>query len=194
MPHSTDFCSIPDALAELKAGRMIVLVDDEHRENEGDLVMAAEAVTPEAVNFMIRHACGRLCVAMSPGRTPTGSGWNSCPASHLDPAATPFTHNFDARHGVTTGISAVRPLPHDSGVRRPDERPARPRPRQGPHGRPRSPGPAACWSGPGTPRAASTCAGSPGFREVGGHLRGPQRRRHDGPPAGPARSSATSTA
>ena len=58
------FCPIDEALAELKAGRMVVLVDDEHRENEGDVIMAAEAITPEAVNFMIRHACGRLCVSM----------------------------------------------------------------------------------------------------------------------------------
>ena len=53
-------CSIEEALAELRAGRMIVLVDDEYRENEGDLVIAAEHVTPEAINFMVRHACGLL--------------------------------------------------------------------------------------------------------------------------------------
>ncbi|HJZ58156.1 MAG TPA: 3,4-dihydroxy-2-butanone-4-phosphate synthase, partial [Gemmataceae bacterium] len=59
------FSTIDEALEELRAGRMIVLVDDEHRENEGDLVMAAQAVTPQAINFIIRHACGRLCVPMS---------------------------------------------------------------------------------------------------------------------------------
>jgi 3,4-dihydroxy 2-butanone 4-phosphate synthase / GTP cyclohydrolase II len=100
-----DFCRIDEALAELQAGRMIVLVDDEHRENEGDLVMAAEAVTPEAVNFMVRQACGRLCVSFSQehaGRL----GLTLLPGVHLDPTATPFTHNFDARSGITTGISA----------------------------------------------------------------------------------------
>lgn len=100
------FHSIDEALAELRAGRMIVLVDDEYRENEGDLVMAAEAITPDAVNFMIRHACGRLCVAMS---RPNADrlGLSLLPGVHLDPTATPFTHNFDARHGITTGISAA---------------------------------------------------------------------------------------
>jgi len=100
------FDSIEIGLSELRAGRMIVLVDDEHRENEGDLVMAAEAVTPEAVNFMIRQACGRLCVAMSPPQA-RRLNLDLLPGVHLDPTATPFTHNFDARLGVTTGISAA---------------------------------------------------------------------------------------
>ncbi len=99
------FCSIDDALAELRAGRMIVLVDDEHRENEGDLVMPAETITPAAVNFIIRHACGRLCVPMSKAIADQ-LGLELLPGLELDPAATPFTRNFDARHGVTTGISA----------------------------------------------------------------------------------------
>src|SRR4051794_21257546 len=99
------FCAIEEALDELRAGRMIVLVDDEHRENEGDLVLAAESITPQAVNFIIRHACGRLCVPMS---RPVADqlGLELLPGLELDPSATPFTRNFDARHGVTTGISA----------------------------------------------------------------------------------------
>lgn len=106
MSHRTaaGFCTIDDALAELTAGRMIVLVDDEQRENEGDLVMAAEHVTPAAVNFIVRQA-GRPCVAMSPANA-TRLGLELLPGVHLDPTATPFTHNFDARDGVTTGISA----------------------------------------------------------------------------------------
>ena len=106
MPRSAEgFCTIDAAIDELRAGRMIVLVDDEHRENEGDLVMAAEAVTPAAINFMIRHACGRLCVSFS---RPNAErlGLELLPGINLDPTATPFTHNFDARFGVTTGISA----------------------------------------------------------------------------------------
>ena len=108
MSHRTpagEFCAIEEALDELRAGRMIVLVDDEYRENEGDLVTAAQHVTPAAVNFMIRHACGRLCVAMS---RPNADrlGLDLLPGVNLDPGATPFTHNFDARFGVTTGISA----------------------------------------------------------------------------------------
>lgn len=106
MPHPDQgFCSIDDALDELRAGRMVVLVDDEHRENEGDLVAAAESITPAAVNFMIRHACGRLCVSFSKANADR-LGLELLPGVNLDPAATPFTHNFDARHGVGTGISA----------------------------------------------------------------------------------------
>jgi 3,4-dihydroxy 2-butanone 4-phosphate synthase/GTP cyclohydrolase II len=106
MPRSAEgFCTIDTALDDLRAGRMVVLVDDEHRENEGDLVMAAEAMTPAAINFMIRHACGRLCVSFS---RPNAErlGLELLPGVNLDPTATPFTHNFDARFGVTTGISA----------------------------------------------------------------------------------------
>ena len=107
MPQCTTagFCSIEEALDELRAGRMIVLVDDEHRENEGDVVMPAEKITPQAVNFIIRHACGRLCVPMS---KPVADqlGLELLPGLELDPSATPFTRNFDARFGVTTGISA----------------------------------------------------------------------------------------
>lgn len=99
------FCSIEEALEELRAGRMIVLVDDEQRENEGDLVMAAQFITPHAINFMIRQACGRLCVAMSQ-QNADRLGLELLPGVNLDPTATPFTHNFDARAGITTGISA----------------------------------------------------------------------------------------
>src|SRR5438105_9194202 len=103
-PHD-GFCTIEEAIAELRAGRMVVLVDDEHRENEGDLVIPAEKVTPEVVNFMMRHACGMVCLAMSPA---------VCDRMHLepmagasaDPKATPLTQKFDARTGITTGISA----------------------------------------------------------------------------------------
>jgi 3,4-dihydroxy 2-butanone 4-phosphate synthase/GTP cyclohydrolase II len=99
------FCPIDEALDELRAGRMIVLVDDEQRENEGDLVMPAEAITPAAVNFIIRNACGRLCVPMNRA-VANQLGLELLPGLELDPTATPFTHNFDARYGVSTGISA----------------------------------------------------------------------------------------
>ena len=106
MPHTDDgFCSIEDALTDLRNGRMIILVDDEHRENEGDLVVAAEHATPEAINFMMRNACGMVCLAMAPAL---------CDRLHLEPMAgasvdskvTPLTQKFDARTGITTGISA----------------------------------------------------------------------------------------
>lgn len=106
MPGTTEgFCSIEEAIADLREGKMVVLVDDEHRENEGDVVIAAEKITPQAVNFMVRHACGRLCLAMSPPMCDR-VGLTLLPGVNLDPSATPFTHNFDARHGITTGISA----------------------------------------------------------------------------------------
>src|ERR671924_1912964 len=77
MPNRGEgFCTIDEALAELRAGRMVVLVDDEFRENEGDLVIAADKVTPEAINFMVRNACGLLCLAMSP---------EICERLHLEP-------------------------------------------------------------------------------------------------------------
>src|SRR5437660_7230311 len=102
--HS-DFCTIDEAMAELRAGRMIVLVEDEYRENEGDLIIAAERATPENINFMMHNACGMVCLAMSPA---------ICDRLHLEPMAssrsypnaTPLTVKFDARTGVTTGISA----------------------------------------------------------------------------------------
>jgi 3,4-dihydroxy 2-butanone 4-phosphate synthase/GTP cyclohydrolase II len=100
-----NFCSIEEALEELRQGRMIVLVDDEHRENEGDLVIAAEKVTPEAINFMLTHGRGILCLALSGG---------ICDRLNLHPQApvnssrmgTAFTVKFDARTGIETGTSA----------------------------------------------------------------------------------------
>src|SRR5439155_1297925 len=103
-PH-TGFCTIEEALAELRAGRMVVLVDDENRENEGDLVVAAEKVTPEAINFMIRNACGLVCLAMSP-EICDRLRLDPLPSHNVDPGATPFTPYIDARHGISTGTSA----------------------------------------------------------------------------------------
>ncbi len=99
------FCPIEEAIEELRAGRMIVLVDDEHRENEGDLVIAAEKATPETINFMLTHGRGILCLAMSN---------EMCDRLHLDPQTsvntsrmgTAFTVKFDARTGIETGTSA----------------------------------------------------------------------------------------
>src|SRR5437868_923993 len=76
-PHE-GFCTIEEALAELRAGHMVILVDDEHRENEGDLVIPAEIVTPDAINFMMRQACGMVCLAMAPA---------ICDRMHLEPMA-----------------------------------------------------------------------------------------------------------
>jgi 3,4-dihydroxy 2-butanone 4-phosphate synthase/GTP cyclohydrolase II len=107
MPHEKDgFCTIDEALAELRAGRMIILVDDEYRENEGDLVIAAEKVSPEAINFMSRNACGLVCLAMS-AEICNRLHLDPLPAHNVDPQATPFTPPIDARSGITTGTSAA---------------------------------------------------------------------------------------
>jgi 3,4-dihydroxy 2-butanone 4-phosphate synthase / GTP cyclohydrolase II len=99
------FCTIDEALDELLAGRMIVRVDDENRENEGDLVIAAEKVTPEAINFMVHHGCGIVCLAMSASICDR-LHLDLQPTNHVDPEATPFTPKIDARRGITTGTSA----------------------------------------------------------------------------------------
>jgi len=104
-PGTEGFCTVEEALEELRAGRMIVLVDDENRENEGDLVLAAEKATPEAINFMMRNACGMFCLAMSPAICDR-LNLDIMPGAHVDPSATPLTLKIDARTGITTGISA----------------------------------------------------------------------------------------
>jgi 3,4-dihydroxy 2-butanone 4-phosphate synthase / GTP cyclohydrolase II len=100
-----NLCSVEEAAEELRAGRMIVLVDDEFRENEGDLVIAAEMVTPETINFMMRNACGLVCLAMAP-HICERLGLEPLPGSNLDAQATPFTPYIDARTCITTGTSA----------------------------------------------------------------------------------------
>jgi 3,4-dihydroxy 2-butanone 4-phosphate synthase/GTP cyclohydrolase II len=100
------FTDVPGALAEIRAGRMVVVVDDEDRENEGDLTLAAEHVTPEAINFMARYGRGLICLTLTEER-----------ADHLrlfpmtlqnsSRFGTAFTETIEAREGVTTGISAA---------------------------------------------------------------------------------------
>jgi len=100
------FATIPEVLAEIRRGKMIILCDDEDRENEGDLCMAAEKVTPEAITFMARFGCGLICMPMLP--------------EHLEQLALPlmvthntsqrgtaFTVSIDAREGITTGVSSA---------------------------------------------------------------------------------------
>lgn len=96
---------IPEILEELQQGRIIVLVDDEDRENEGDLVIAAEYATPEAINFMATHARGLICLALTPERI---HQLNLPPmtSDNTSPFDTAFHVSIEARTGVTTGISA----------------------------------------------------------------------------------------
>ena len=97
---------ITEIVAELKAGRMVILVDEEDRENEGDLVMAAEHVTPEAINFMVKHARGLVCLTLTPGRCEQ-LGLKQMVSDNQTPHGTAFTVSIEAAEGVTTGISAA---------------------------------------------------------------------------------------
>jgi len=97
--------STEEIIAEIKAGRMVVLVDEEDRENEGDLVMAAEFVTPEAINFMIRHARGLVCLTLTADRCRQLDLPLMVSANKLS-LGTNFPVSIEAAEGVTTGISA----------------------------------------------------------------------------------------
>src|SRR2546423_6362179 len=100
------FSPIPEILEELKSGKPIVLVDDEDRENEGDIVYAAEKVTPQAVNFMLTHARGLICLAL-PGEHCDRLHLHSQVERNTAQLGTAFTVTIDAhpKFGVTTGIS-----------------------------------------------------------------------------------------
>jgi 3,4-dihydroxy 2-butanone 4-phosphate synthase / GTP cyclohydrolase II len=100
------FATIEEAIEEIRAGRMIVVCDDEDRENEGDLTMAAQFVTPEAINFMAKEGRGLICLALTPQRCDE-LGLELMAAKNESPFDTPFTVTIEARDGVTTGISAA---------------------------------------------------------------------------------------
>lgn len=118
------FCTIDEALADLSAGKMIVLTDDENRENEGDLVLAAQFTTPQVVNFMLSTARGYLCLSLTE---------SDCDRLSLGPQSsvnssvrgTPFTVSIDGhpRHGFTTGVSARERADTILMAIRPDSRP-----------------------------------------------------------------------
>ncbi|HHT9110551.1 MAG TPA: bifunctional 3,4-dihydroxy-2-butanone-4-phosphate synthase/GTP cyclohydrolase II [Candidatus Brocadiaceae bacterium] len=99
------FNTIPEVVEDLKQGKMIILIDDESRENEGDIVIAAEKVTPDAINFILTHARGILCLSLNTELAekldlyPMVSNNTSC-------YQTPFTVSIDAKNGITTGVSA----------------------------------------------------------------------------------------
>jgi len=104
--RTTKFATVEAALEDIAAGKMIVVVDDEDRENEGDLVMAAEHVTPDAINFMTRQAGGWICLALTPGRCDE-LGLELMALKNESAYETPFTVTIEAREGVTTGISTA---------------------------------------------------------------------------------------
>ena len=99
------FSSIEDAMEDVRQGKMIVIVDDEDRENEGDLMIASEKVTPEAINFMAKYGRGLICLALTEERT-RELGLSMMVDDNESAFETPFTVSIDARNGITTGISA----------------------------------------------------------------------------------------
>ena len=103
---ATPFHSIEDAIKDIKKGKFIILVDDEDRENEGDLVIAAEHVTPQAVNFMAKQARGLICLALTPQRVEELQLPQQA-AENTATFGTAFTVSIDARKDITTGISAA---------------------------------------------------------------------------------------
>jgi 3,4-dihydroxy 2-butanone 4-phosphate synthase/GTP cyclohydrolase II len=105
MQNKEVFADVPTALDEMRAGRMIVVVDDEDRENEGDLTLAAEFVTPEAINFMARYGRGLICLALTEERADY-LRLHPMVEENTSRFGTAFTDSIEAREGVTTGISA----------------------------------------------------------------------------------------
>ena len=102
------FDPIDEAITAIAAGGIVVVADDEDRENEGDLIMAADAATPEAIAFFVRHTSGVICAALPPRRCDELElPLMVPPADHADPFRTAFTVTVDLAHGVTTGISAA---------------------------------------------------------------------------------------
>lgn len=99
------FCSIEEAIQEIREGRMLIVVDDEDRENEGDFIMAAEHITPDAINFMAKHGRGMICLPMTRKRAEE-LNLSMMVGQNTALLGTPFTVTIDAVHGTTTGISA----------------------------------------------------------------------------------------
>ena len=107
MTHSEfNFAPVPKVLEAFAAGQMVIVVDDEDRENEGDLIVAAHHATPEVINFMATHARGLICLAI-PQEDATRLRLEPMADENTDPQGTAFTVSIDARDGVTTGISAA---------------------------------------------------------------------------------------
>src|SRR3954471_19497291 len=99
------FATIEEALEDIRQGKMVVVVDDEDRENEGDLTIAAQFVTPDVINFMRKEGGGLICLALTPERCDE-LGLDLMAAKNESPFQTAFTVSVEAREGVTTGISA----------------------------------------------------------------------------------------
>src|SRR6478735_1191281 len=105
-PRHSAFSSIEEAIEDIRSGRMVVVCDDENRENEGDLTLAAQFATPEAINFMATHGRGLICLCLTAERCEQ-LGLPQMAQRNEAPLGTAFTNSIEARAGVTTGISAA---------------------------------------------------------------------------------------
>src|SRR5215471_14233072 len=106
MAITAPFVAIEEAIEDIRAGRFVVVVDDPDRENEGDLVIAAQYASPDAINFMATHARGLICLCLTEERADE-LGLRPMTEHHEAPLGTAFTVAVEAREGVTTGISAA---------------------------------------------------------------------------------------
>src|SRR6201986_5605276 len=106
MAITTPFAAVQKAIEDFRNGRFVVVVDDPDRENEGDLVIAAQFATPESINFMATHARGLVCLCLSEERADE-LGLRPMTDHNEAPLGTAFTVSIEAREGVTTGISAA---------------------------------------------------------------------------------------
>lgn len=124
MPElSSRFSSIEEAIEDFRQGKMLVVVDDEDRENEGDLTIAAEKITPEIINFMAVHGRGLICLALSPEKC-DGLNLPLMSPNNTSRFGTAFTESIDASSGVTTGISAADRSLTIQVAMRPDAKPS----------------------------------------------------------------------
>src|ERR1700719_534153 len=103
--HSHGFAAVEEGIEDIRAGRMVVVVDAADRENEGDLTIAAEFATPEAINFMAKHGRGLICLALTEDRLDY-LRLGMMTAHNTSQYGTAFTESIDARDEITTGISA----------------------------------------------------------------------------------------
>ena len=153
------FASIEDAIEDVRNGKFVVVVDDPDRENEGDLVVAAQFATPEAINFMATHARGLICLCLTEERCDE-LGLRQMTEHNEAPLGTAFTVVGRGSRGRDHGHLRRRPLADDPGRNRPQVDAARPR-----HARSRLPAPRArrrrASSAPARPRRRSTSRGSP---------------------------------
>ena len=157
---ASSVATIEEAIAEYKAGRMVIVMDDEDRENEGDLCMAAEKVTPEAINFMATEGRGLICLPVTEQKL-RELGLPMMVAENTAPLGTAFTVSIDARHGIGAGHLGARPRqddPHRGRATAPRRATSARRATSSRCAR----ATAASWCAPDRPRPRSTSRGSPG--------------------------------